>query len=141
MLKIDFLTIITFYLSIMFASSELIYNSWFEDDPIIEHDWNQKHAKKYKIWNCRKQLVNAVNWWRQKSFVCDEQIITTIITCFHVFTRIITPQLLYILLNFNLHANSFFPEHEKNNKYWSSFPYFLCSKFYGSQLQVQEMAN
>ena len=106
--------------------------------------WNMtetRNTRKYTISNCRKQLVNAVNWWRQKSFVCDEQIITTIITCFHVFTRIITPQLLYILLNFNLHANSFFPEHEKNNKYWSSFPYFLCSKFYGSQLQVQEMAN
>ena len=38
MLKIDFLTNITFDLSITFASSELIYNSWFEDDPIIEHD-------------------------------------------------------------------------------------------------------
>ena len=124
-----------FYLEV--TCLQILCYCWLEDDPIFEHDWNQKYTKNIQIWNCRKQLVNAVNWWSQ-SFVCDEQIITTIITCFHVFTRIITPQLLYIVLNFNLHANSFFPEHEKNNKYWSSFPYFLCNKFYGSQLQVQD---
>ena len=29
----------------------------------------------------------------------------------------------------------------QNNKYQSSFPYFLCNKFYGSQLQVQETVD
>ena len=102
--------------------------------------WNMtetRNTRKYTISNCRKQLVNAVNWWRQKSFVCDEQIITTIITCFHVFICIITTQLLHFV-EFQFTCELLFSLTWNEKQILKFVSLFSMQQIYGSQLQVQD---
>ena len=111
-----------------------------KDDTTLEHDWNQKHAKIYNfklsktISECCELMTSKklCMWWTNYN---DNNYL---FSCFYLNNYSTASVFCWIFIYMQ---TPFFPYHGMKNKYWSLFPYFLCIKFYGSQLQVQDTAN